>query len=286
MTVCEVKGSDEVEILSLDPTRVEDLVKAQNDIFADYIIPLRSSPQFFQEFMRSVGGSTKDVIVATHDDCIVGYVNPVIDGEEAWIGGIGVLPSFRGCGVGRRLMQAAEDSVRLRGVEEITLEVIEGNSPASELYMSLGYSETKKFLSAEGRATRFAGFGERPKEASVKDVIGIHEAAYSEACWQRRKSTALTESGRTCETYLADGGFVMLRRVGTTGYVPFLGVLPERREKGVGTSLAKFALNRLWELGAFKVAIYNANDDLPTQRMLDKFDFAVTLKQIEMRKRI
>ena len=279
-------AADDVVIGNLDPTRLDDLVKAQIDIFADYIIPLRPSPQFFQEFMRSVGGNFEDVIVATLGEDIVGYVNPVTDGEEAWIGGIGILPSFRGRGIGRRLMQAAEESVSLRGVREVILEVIEGNSAASGLYTSLGYSETAKYLSAEGKAVQFAGFGERPRKADVKDVMGIHKAAYPKACWQRRKNTALTESGRACEVYSVDGGFVMLRRVNSTGFVPFLGVLPERRGMGIGTSLAKFALNRLWELGSFKVAIYNANDDVPTQRMLDKFDFAVTLKQVEMRKAI
>ena len=286
MKGCDAKAADDVEILKLDPAKLDDLVNAQVDIFADYIIPLRSSPQFFREFMRSVGGNIEDVILAVREESIVGYVNPVIDGKEAWIGGIGVLPSFRGRGVGRRLMRAAEDSVRRMGVEEVVLEVIEGNSPASGLYTSIGYSETTKYVSAEGKAVRFAGFGERPREVSVEDVVNIHEAAYAETCWQRRKRAALAESGRTCETYSVDGGFVMLRRVGTTGFVPFLGVLPERRSEGLGTSLAKFALNRLWELGAFKVAIYNANDDIPTRRMIDKFDFAVTLKQIEMRKLI
>jgi ribosomal protein S18 acetylase RimI-like enzyme len=72
--------------------------------------------------------------------------------------------------------------------------------------------------------------------------------------------------------------------VDTTGFVPFLGVVPEKRRAGIGTALARFALNRLWEQGAFKVGLYNVNEDEQTLRMLNKFDFKVTLKQIEMRK--
>jgi len=74
--------------------------------------------------------------------------------------------------------------------------------------------------------------------------------------------------------------------VDTSGYIPFLGVVPDRRGSGIGTALAKYALTRLWEHGAFKVALYNVNEDLPTLRMLDKFDFKVTMKQIEMRRRL
>jgi ribosomal protein S18 acetylase RimI-like enzyme len=79
---------------------------------------------------------------------------------------------------------------------------------------------------------------------------------------------------------------VILRRIETSGFIPFLGVLPDQRRQGIGTSLAKFALNRLYELGAYKVALYNVNEDQQTLRMLDKFDFAVTLKQVEMVKRL
>ncbi|MCJ7488949.1 MAG: GNAT family N-acetyltransferase, partial [Thermoplasmata archaeon] len=97
---------------------------------------------------------------------------------------------------------------------------------------------------------------------------------------------ALEESARTCEIYRNDEGFVLLRRVAGTGFIPFLGVDPEHRRKGVGTCLAKFAVNRLWELGTFKIAVYNIDDNDANRRMLDLFDFAVTLKQTEMRKRL
>ncbi|UCE45718.1 MAG: GNAT family N-acetyltransferase [Methanobacteriota archaeon] len=281
-----MKVEEVVEIVRLDPNEVDGLVEAQADIFADYIIPFRSSRKFFMDFLRSVGGRIDDIIVAKHQDAIIGYVNPVIDGNEAWIGGLGVVPSFRGQGIGRRLMEAAEEGARLRGVEEIILEVIEGNSAASRLYARLGYTEARKYLSAEGKAAGFAGFGNRPNRVRVEDIVEVHRASYSESCWQRRKAAALEESGRTCEIYSVDGGFVMLRRVETTGFIPFIGVLPQRRSLGIGTSLTKFALNRLWELGAFNIAIYNVNDDLATRRMLDKFDFAVTIKQVEMRKSV
>jgi ribosomal protein S18 acetylase RimI-like enzyme len=279
-------NADDLEIAHLDPHRLDDLVGAQNEIFVDYIIPLKSSVQFFLDFTRSVGGRIDDVMIATHDGAIVGYVNPVVDGKEAWIGGLGVTPGYRGSGIGRRLMLAAEKEVRGRGVEEVLLEVIDGNAPAFNLYHSLGYTEHRTYLSAEGKSVHFAGFGQAPDRARLEDVEESHGIIYADHCWQRRKPAALAESARTCETYVVDGGFVMLRRVGTTGFIPFIGVLPDMRGRGIGTSLAKFAINRLWDLGAFKIAIYNVNDEIVTRRMLDKFDFAVTLKQSEMRKTI
>ncbi|HEX9908951.1 MAG TPA: GNAT family N-acetyltransferase [Thermoplasmata archaeon] len=271
-----------LERLELD--RLDELIDVQNEIFTDYIIPLRSTREFFIDFQKSVGGRLSDVLVAIHKGNIVGYANTVIDGAEAWIGGVGVVPAMRGKGIGTRLMMASEDVCRRRDVSEIILEVIEGNSKAQQLYERLGYRFARKYLSAEGKPIKFEGFGEHPEIATLKEVLELHQRSYGDTCWQRRKQDALIQSAKDGERYKVRGGFVVVRSVDTTGFVPFLGVVPEKRRAGIGTALARFALNRLWEQGAFKVGLYNVNEDEQTLRMLNKFDFKVTLKQIEMRK--
>lgn len=273
-----------MHIERLDPDRLDELIDVQNEIFSDYIIPMKSSRQFFLDFLSSVGGDLRNVMVASLAGKIIGYVNPVVDGGEGWIGGVGVIPSIRNRGTGSKLMIAAEDFCKSKGVTELYLEVIEGNSRAQRLYDRLGYAVTRKFLTAEGKPARFEGFGAKPMKANMSEIIALHEKSYGDTCWQRRKIEALVQSARGAECFKVDGGFVLTRTVDTSGFIPFLGVVPDRRGKGVGTALAKFALSRLWDKGAFKVALYNVNEDLPTQRMLDKFDFRVTMKQIEMMK--
>jgi ribosomal protein S18 acetylase RimI-like enzyme len=280
------KENGRPRIEHLAPDRLDHLIDAQNGIFADYIVPMKLTRPFFLDFLKSVGGDLANVLVALDGERIVGYVNPVIDGQEAWIGGVGVQPTHRRRGLGRDLMLAGEDFARKRGAREISLEVIEGNYGAQRLYESMGYAPTRKYLTAEGRPIKFEGFGELPSNATMSELLKLHEASYTDTCWQRRKPQALVQSARGAESYKLDGGFVLVRTVETNGFIPFLGVVPERRGKGVGTSLAKFALTRLYNLGAFKVALYNINDDLPTLRMLDIFDFKVTMKQLEMKKNL
>jgi ribosomal protein S18 acetylase RimI-like enzyme len=275
---------EDMHIERLDPDRLDELIDVQNEIFSDYIIPMKSSRQFFLDFLSSVGGDLRNVMVASLAGKIIGYVNPVVDGREGWIGGVGVIPSLRNRGTGGKLMIAAEDFCKSKGVTELYLEVIEGNSRAQRLYERLGYAVTRKFLTAEGKPARFEGFGAMPLKANMSEIIALHEKSYGDTCWQRKKIEALVQSARGAECFKVDGGFVLTRTVDTSGFIPFLGVVPDRRGKGVGTALAKFALSRLWDKGAFKVALYNVNEDLPTQRMLDKFDFRVTMKQIEMMK--
>lgn len=280
------KDSGRPRIEHLAPDRLDHLIDAQNEIFANYIVPMKSTRPFFLDFLKSVGGDLANVLVALEGERIVGYVNPVIDGQEAWIGGVGVLPAYRRKGIGRDLMLAGEEFARRKGAREVSLEVIDGNDGAQRLYESIGYVPTRKYLTAEGRPIRFEGFGELPSNATMSELLKLHDSSYKDTCWQRRKPQALVQSARGAECYKLDGGFVIVRTVETNGFIPFLGVVPERRGKGVGTSLAKFALRRLYDLGAFKVALYNINDDLPTLRMLDIFDFKVTMKQLEMKKNL
>lgn len=274
----------EVIIRHIGPGELDDLVEAQNRIFADYFVPIRSSRTFLQDFLKSVGGEIGNVLVAMKGGSIVGYVTPVQDRHEGWIGGIGVMPGYRGRGIGTRLMASAEQLLMERGVSDVYLEVIEGNQRAQRLYERLGYVATRKLLCAEGRPTRFEGYGDPPRRATLREILPIHERSYADACWQRRKPDAVLQSGRDAEMYRTEGGFVMVRKVETNGFIPFLGVVPESRRKGTGTSLAKFALTRLDELGAFKASIFNAEENDATLRMVDLFDFKITMKQIEMQK--
>jgi len=274
----------EVKVRRVAPDQVDDLVAAQNEMFSDYVIPMRVSREFFLEFLRSVGGKFSNVHVAMEGGRIVGYVNPVVDGRESWVGGIGVIPDCRKRGIGARLMEVAEEFSRAEGAEDISLEYILGNTRAERLYQRLGYRQNRTYLSAEGRPERFAGFGDMPEKATLAEVLELHERAYGDTCWQKRKAFSIIQSAKGAECYKVDGGFVLVRKIESNGYIPYLGVVPEKRRQGVATSLAKFALNRLHELGAFKVVLYNVNDDAQTLRLLDQFGFGVTMKQVELRK--
>ncbi len=50
-----------------------------------------------------------------------------------------VLPEFRGQGIARALLAAVDDKARALGCCKITLEVLEGNTPARQLYQAVGF---------------------------------------------------------------------------------------------------------------------------------------------------
>jgi ribosomal-protein-alanine N-acetyltransferase len=61
---------------------------------------------------------------------------------DKWsISNVGVLPAYRRRGIARQLMRAGMDLIRQRGGSAAILDVIAGNLPAQELYLSLGFED-------------------------------------------------------------------------------------------------------------------------------------------------
>lgn len=70
---------------------------------------------------------------------IAGYCNFRVIAGEGELMRIAVLPSRRGRGYARELMERLEEDARERRAEEITLEVRASNTPAINLYKSYGF---------------------------------------------------------------------------------------------------------------------------------------------------
>jgi GNAT superfamily N-acetyltransferase len=63
-------------------------------------------------------------------------------GERGYLGLLGVEPRVQGTGLGRRMMQAAEDYFREAGCKEVELRVVNLREELPAFYRHLGYRET------------------------------------------------------------------------------------------------------------------------------------------------
>ena len=72
----------------------------------------------------------------------VGIVNVSRDGaSDDWvISNVGVLPDYRRRGIARKLVEAAVDLAQQHRAKHVLLDVIAGNTPAYDLYTSLGFT--------------------------------------------------------------------------------------------------------------------------------------------------
>jgi len=78
------------------------------------------------------------------DDQMVGFIAGDIRPSQqmAWIATIGVLPEYRGRGIGTALLEACEQELQ---VEAIRLNVRVSNHPAIRLYKSLRYQQVGRW---------------------------------------------------------------------------------------------------------------------------------------------
>lgn len=104
----------------------------------------RLSPRALAHHLRS---ETADVLLATLGAEPAGYALLLYRSTStlARLYSIATLPSARGKGVGRRLMDALERSAVKRGCDRLRLEVREKNTPAIALYESLGYRRIGRY---------------------------------------------------------------------------------------------------------------------------------------------
>jgi RimJ/RimL family protein N-acetyltransferase len=90
-----------------------------------------------------LAGAGVQFVALDEADQVVGWCDLVrLDQEghnHVWRLGMGLLPAWRGRGVGRRLAEAAIAQAQARGAERIELEVFASNARAIALYERLGF---------------------------------------------------------------------------------------------------------------------------------------------------
>jgi RimJ/RimL family protein N-acetyltransferase len=111
-----------------------------------YLMLLEAPPaEMTALFIRSVlenGGV--QILAVTTDDDVVGWCDINRSDRAGWqhsgVLGMGLLPEYRGQGLGRQLAERAISDARAKGIERIELEVFASNANAIRLYEQLGFA--------------------------------------------------------------------------------------------------------------------------------------------------
>lgn len=124
-------------------------------------------------------------LVATDAGADVGLCMLAVRGEDAWIGGVGIVAGRRGEGIGEQLMRAAEENARARGVKRLWLEVLVQNEPAIGLYEKLGYMRIRA-LELWSLDEKLVFQKHKVPSVPVADAVGRSETRQP---WQRADAT-------------------------------------------------------------------------------------------------
>ena len=138
ITIRTARFDDEVEVLAL----IEELFVAPGRRPADYT---RERAQ--EGFRRAVGNQDSDILLALDGHMPAGAATVYVDtysiryGLRCWVEDLVVLPSQRGRGVGKLLLDAAVDWGRKHGCDFVQLHSGLGRKDAHRFYLTNGMEQ-------------------------------------------------------------------------------------------------------------------------------------------------
>ena len=143
----------EVQTVWID-TECEAIVRLLHSAFADIARAMGITPENWPSYvafitperlLRQLGGKDADCLGIRADGAWVGFVAIAPYGKGYEITRLAVLPEYRHRGYGRRLMDAACDKARARGLKEIGLGIMDANQALKRWYEAQGFVAGEPF---------------------------------------------------------------------------------------------------------------------------------------------
>jgi len=99
------------------------------------------------DFRNAISSSCSDVLVyESEDDEIAGTVLVGYDGHRGWLYYVAVAPHVQGKGIGRKMVEAAEEWLRARGVSKAQLLIRDTNTQVVRFYEHLGFESAARVV--------------------------------------------------------------------------------------------------------------------------------------------
>lgn len=80
-------------------------------------------------------------LVAVEGGRVLGTILAGYDGHRGWLYKLAVHPNARRCGIGTKLVHAAEKKLAARGCTKLNLQVRAGNDEATRFWTLMGYAQ-------------------------------------------------------------------------------------------------------------------------------------------------
>jgi len=99
-----------------------------------------------EKLVREIAGPTSVFLVAESEGRMVGVVLGTHDGRKGWINRLAVAPSHREQGIGRALVEAAEERLQDLGIGIITCLIEDWNEDSIAFFERIGYVEHRECI--------------------------------------------------------------------------------------------------------------------------------------------
>ncbi len=142
------------EILRASEYTMEKLALAFTRGFEQYYVPQAMTAEGMAERVFYQDVTLEASFVLQDENGPAGLALLSIRGERGWCCALGVAAAYRGGGQGRVLMERLIEEARQRHLKEMWLEVYTQNTPAFQLYQSLGFHIERELTNYDGALER------------------------------------------------------------------------------------------------------------------------------------
>jgi GNAT superfamily N-acetyltransferase len=178
----------ELDIRSARPLPPAERASLFNAAYEGYLLPFHIDEQQLASMDELFDIDLDASRIAYRDGAPVGLANLGVRGEDAWVGGVGVVTAARRSGVGEALMRALHEQASELGVRRVWLEVIVENTGAFALYEKLGY-RTLRDVEVWSLPDAADDSGEVREVPAGEAHARIRELRQSRDPWQRADGT-------------------------------------------------------------------------------------------------
>ncbi len=139
---------------------------------------------------------TNSLIAHTMDGQLVGIGIICRRGDRGYVLDFGIVPKFRGRGLGHRLFRALVAQMRNSGLREVTLLVNADNEPAIRIYSRAGFQQVRELVTLSGRVAAYApgSAHELNNDIAATIVAWFGGGKATRPSWERDLSSLLVMS--------------------------------------------------------------------------------------------
>jgi GNAT superfamily N-acetyltransferase len=231
---------------------------AMEHCFEGYIVPVRVTAESWERRFRAEHLDPFASRVYSIENRYAAVLFITRRGWTSRVGGMAVAKELRGTGFGKRVMREAIAGARARGDHALLLEVIEQNTPAVNLYASLGFRPVRRLVGWRWTppASASAGTADALREIDPLEVSRvIHHDGEPDLPWQLAPETLAAATAPARAFALEDRAYALVGNPQAETLTLSALVVPHaHRRQGWGTrmlhALAAAFPGRPWQVVA------------------------------------
>lgn len=180
---------------------LDELASAFNAGFEGYFHPIDMTVEVLARRVRMEHIDLQQSLIAYIEQEFVGIALLGLRGREAWCGGLGIAPKFRGRGLAREIMSEFIKRARVCGCTSLRLEVLTKNTHAIRLYERAGMRVTRDLLLLErtGSINNDAASSRALQRAQPEEMLRNFERLHAwRPAWSREFASLLSADGIHC----------------------------------------------------------------------------------------